>query len=119
MAYENIYARRIPSGLGGSANCGADQQWDPNYVVPGTTLPPGQCTPKGSAMTPAPSKFDAFMSSLFPAPAPAPAPTAGMTPAQVQAMIASQKGGMSTTTMIAIGVGAVGLLALIMVATRK
>jgi threonine dehydrogenase-like Zn-dependent dehydrogenase len=70
-----------------------------------------------------PGLFDKFMSTMFPAPV-APAPQPGMTPAQVQAMIAAQKSdgksdGMSQNTMIALGLGAVGLLAVVMIASRK
>lgn len=104
-----IIARRIPHPLSGAADCGPNQQWDPNYVMPG--LPPGQCTPKGSPMTPAPSSpgfFESFMSAMFPK------PTA---PAQTQVVPVAQ--GMSQNTMIALGLGAVGLLAVVLVATRK
>jgi hypothetical protein len=103
-----IIARRIPSQLSGASDCGPNQQWDPNYAFPG--LPPGQCTPKGSPMTPAPSSgfFDNFMSAIFPKPA---AP-----PTQI---VQAAPSGMSQNTMIAIGLGAVGLLAIVMLATRK
>jgi hypothetical protein len=134
MAYHrnNIISRRIPSGLGrvsahtvrggldGAESCGPDQQWDPNFVFMGVK---GQCTAKGSPMTPTPDAgwFADFMTTAFPKPA-APAVTAGMTPAQVQQMIAAQKagaGGMSTNTMLAIGAGAVGLIIVIALASRK
>lgn len=105
-----IFARRIPSPLAGAADCGPNQQWDPNYVVPG--LPPGQCTPKGSPMTAAPGVFEKFMSSIFPKPV-ASAPTPMMTPMVIQPT------GMSQTTMITLGLGAVGILAIAMFASRK
>jgi hypothetical protein len=106
-----IIARRIRSGLDGAESCGPTQQWDPNYVFQGIK---GQCTPKGSPMTPAPSPgfFESFMSAMFKPPA---APTA-MVPAAV-APASSQ--GMSQNTMIALGLGAVGLVALVVIATRK
>ena len=108
----------VNRGLGGAESCGQNQQWDPNYKFGNIT---GQCTPKGTPMTPTPEPglFDKFMGTMFPAPV-APAPQPGMTPAQVQAMIAAQKsGGMSQNTMIALGLGAVGLLAVVMIASRK
>ncbi len=48
-----LIARRPYSNyvsMAGPENCGPDQQWDPNMVVLGNK---GQCTPKGSAMSPA------------------------------------------------------------------
>lgn len=115
-----IIARRIPSGLDGvrrgglgdASSCGPNQQWDPNYVFNGIK---GQCTPKGSPMTPAsssPSFFESFMSAMFPKPA---TPAAAATPQ----VVIQQAPGMSTNTKIALGVGAVGLVALILIATRK
>jgi hypothetical protein len=52
MPYEYQKRPNYMSGLSGAESCGPDQQWDPNYKF-GTLT--GQCTPKGSAMTPAPS----------------------------------------------------------------
>lgn len=123
----NIYAKRIPSGLGyvpsgtvrahtvrgglgGAESCGPTQQWDPNYVFNGIK---GQCTPKGSPMTPAPKpgfweSFAAGLTSPFTKPAPAPA----------AAPVIIQQGGMSQNTMIAIGLGAVGLLAIVMLSRK-
>jgi hypothetical protein len=105
-----IIARRIPHPLSGAADCGPNQQWDPNYVMPG--LPPGQCTPKGSPMTPAPAPgfFDSFMSAMFPKSA---------TPTASPPFMPPQPSGMSQGTLIALGLGAVGLLAIVLVATRK
>jgi hypothetical protein len=104
-----IYARRVPNPLGGAESCGVNQQWDPNARF-GSIV--GQCTPKGSAMTPAPSGFldslTAGLKVLMPTPVPA---------APVYAP-AAPSSGMSQTTMIAIGLGAVGLIAIIL-ATRK
>lgn len=50
MSYTKLPARQ--SGLSGAESCGPNQQWDPNYKFNGIV---GQCTPKGSPMTPAPS----------------------------------------------------------------
>lgn len=128
MSYtNNIIARRIPSGLGylptttvrahtvrgglgGAESCGPTQQWDPNYAMPG--LPPGQCVPKGSAMT-KPSVGSSIFSSvmsLFSTPTP---------PAYYPAPPLPAPAGMSTNTKIAIGLGAAGLVALALIATRK
>lgn len=106
-----IIARRIPSQLAGAESCGPNQQWDPNYVMPG--LPPGQCTPKGSPMTPGPSGgfFDSFLQSMFPR------PVTPMVPGGVMPMMPQQ--GMSQNTMIALGLGAVGILAIAMMASRR
>lgn len=107
--------------------CGPNQQWDPNYVFGGTT---GQCTPRGSPMTPGPSGaqkpgiFDAVM-ALFASAAP---PVYGQPgyPGYAQPGYPGspypyppQSQGMSQNTMIALGLGAVGLLALVLVTTGK
>ncbi len=135
MSYSksNIISRRIPSGLGyinagtvrahtvrgglgGAESCGPNQQWDPNYVYPG--LPPGQCTPKGSPMTPAPSP--GLASSLFTGLMAAFKPPATPTTTTVYVPTpAAASSGMSKNTMIAIGLGAVGLLAVVMLASKK
>ena len=94
--------------LGGPESCGPNQQWDPNATFPG--LPPGQCTPKGSAMTPAPTPgfFASFTSAMFP-------PTAKIAPATTPAFVPpAPQHGMSQGTMIAIGAGVVGLVAILM-----
>lgn len=131
MSYtNNIIARRIPSGLGylpsttvrahtvrgglgGAASCGPNQQWDPNYVMPG--LPPGQCTPKGTPLTKASGvnwgELATSLTSIF---APKPPPTYATAPAYIP----PASSGMSPNTMIAIGLGAAGLLAIVML-TRK
>lgn len=107
----SIIARRIPSPLAGAESCGPSQQWDPNYVFNGMK---GQCTPKGSPMTSGAKGFlDSFMTAFTPK-APAPAPAAS---SYVTAPVAAARG-LPTSTKIAIGVGAVGLVALI-VLTRK
>lgn len=106
----SIIARRIRSGLDGAESCGPNQQWDPNYVFQGIK---GQCTPKGSPMTPAPSPgfFESFMSAMF-------KPPAASVPVAPQ-VIVQQAPGMSTNTKIALAAGAVGLVALVLFATRK
>jgi len=133
MAYTtNIYARRIRSGLGAS-DCGPGQTLRGDVTYAGakgqcmTDAQYAECKSKGAIFgRPCTvdagggfwESFNSGLSTLFTGTA-GPAPTPGMTPAQVQAMMAAQRGGgMSTNTMIAIGLGAVGLLALVMV-TRK
>ncbi len=106
-----IYAKRIPSQLEGAESCGPSQQWDPNYVFNGIK---GQCTPKGSPMAAGSSNivgaiFGGLSALLKPA---TPAPTAGGAPAYVP------PSGMSPNTMIALGLGAAGLVALVLI-TRK
>lgn len=101
-------ARRIPSPLAGAESCGPTQQWDPNFVFNGIK---GQCTPKGSPMTKAPGFFESFMSAMTPKPAAAPS----VSPYVVAPAAAS---GMSQNTMIAIGLGAVGLVGLLMLARK-
>jgi hypothetical protein len=105
----SIISRRIPSPLAGAESCGTNQQWDPNYVFNGIK---GQCTPRGSAMAPAPTPgfFDSLMSAFKPS---TPAP---MMPAIMPAAPAAS--GMSQTTMIAIGLGAVGLLAVVLLSRK-
>jgi hypothetical protein len=106
-----IIGRRIPHGLEGAESCGPDQQWDPNYVYAGIK---GQCIPRSQALvkmaTATPSFFDSFMSA-FSTPQRAAAPTAPIA-------TAAPRSGMSQNTMIAIGLGAVGLIAIVML-TRK
>jgi len=105
-----IISRPIRSGLDGAGNsCGSNQQWDPNYVFQGIK---GQCTPKGSPMTapPSPGFFESFMSAMFPRPA---------TPVAAPQVIVQEDPGMSQNTKIALAVGVVGLVALVLIATRK
>ncbi len=101
----SYFRKRSMSGLGDASSCGPDQQWDPNYVMPG--LPPGQCTPKGSAMSPAvasSSIWGDLFKALTPA-APAPAP---------QTVYVQQPStGVSTTTLVVAGGAALILVALL------
>jgi hypothetical protein len=112
-----VAAHTVRGGLGGAESCGTNQQWDPNYKFGDLT---GQCTPKGSPMTPAPKAgfnwgaVAGGLSSLFPG---KPATPTMPTPAMPIPAYPSG-GGMSTNTMIAIGLGAAGLLAIVML-TRK
>ncbi len=111
-----IYARRIPSPLAGAESCGPDQHWDPNYVYAGIK---GQCTPKSMPLvqmasgsgTSTAGAIMAGVMSLFSTPK-APTPTPGYA-----APVAAPQG-MSQNTMIAIGLGAVGLIALVMIARK-
>lgn len=104
-----VRAHTVRGGLGGAESCGPTQQWDPNYVFQGIK---GQCTPKG---TPLASQsqwgagITAALTSLW-----KPATPATSLPAYAPA----PAGGMSRNTMIAIGLGAAGLLAIVML-TRK
>jgi hypothetical protein len=104
-------ARRIPSPLAGAESCGPDQQWDPNFTFNGIK---GQCVPKGTPMTPASgvnATLDAIVKAISSnpfAPKPAAAPASYAAPAK----------GMSQNTMIAIGLGAVGLIALVTLARK-
>lgn len=118
VSAHTVPAYTVRGGLGGSGNCGSNQQWDPNYVFNGIK---GQCTPKGSPLVGMASgaatgvdwgKISASISSAL-APKPAAQYPGGPPPSAD-----SSSGGMSNTTMIAIGLGAAGLLALIML-TRK
>jgi len=112
-----VAAHTVRGGLGGAESCGPNQQWDPNYKFGEFT---GQCTPKGSPMTPAPKAGTDWgalakgLTGLFPAAKP---PTTPM-PGGVPAYYPPPSSGMSTNTMIMIGLGAAGLLALVML-TRK
>lgn len=108
-----IRAYRIPSQLDGAESCGPNQQWDPNYVFNGIK---GQCTPKGTPLvqmasgSSKPGFFESFMTAFTPKPTAAPAMPAYAAPAP--------SSGMSQNTMIAIGLGAVGLIALVMLARK-
>lgn len=110
-----IYARRIPHGLSGAESCGPNQKWDPNYVFQGIK---GQCVPASQPLVQMASQststagqiFTGLM-SLFSTPKTA-------TPTYVAPAVAPKQG-MSDNTMIAIGLGALGLLAVVMIATRK
>lgn len=111
-----IVSRRIPYPLEGAESCGANQKWDPNYVFNGIK---GQCVPSSQPLVQMASSGTNWgaiantFTSLFSSPKPA-APTAMPT-----AYAPAAPAGMSTNTMIAIGLGAVGLIAVLMVATRK
>lgn len=109
-----IRAYRIPSQLDGAESCGPDQHWDPNYVYNGIK---GQCTPKSmplvqmaSGGSGAAGFLSSILGALTPKPAAAPAAPAYAMPAP--------SSGMSQNTMIAIGLGAVGLIALVMIARK-
>ena len=58
-----------------------------------------------------PGLFDKFMSTMFPAPPAAPTTSTVYVQAPAQ--------GMDQNTMIALGLGAAGLLAIVMIASRK
>ena len=111
-----IYARRIRSGLDGAESCGTNQKWDPNYVFNGIK---GQCVPASQPLVQMASSGTNWgslansLTSLFSTPK-APTPTTIPMPTYAPAA----KSGMSQNTMIAIGLGAVGLLAIVML-TRK
>jgi len=107
-----LRAHTVRGGMGGAENCGPNQQWDPNFVFNGIK---GQCTPKGSPMTKPSTDWGAIATSLTSAFAPKPAAPAMSMPGYMPAAASS---GMSQGTMIAIGLGAVGLLAVVML-TRK
>lgn len=110
-----IYAKRVPSGLDGAESCGPNQKWDPNYVFNGIK---GQCVPSSQPLVQMASSGTNWgslansLTSLFSTPKAAP------TPMPMPTYAAPASSGMSTNTMIAIGLGAVGLLAIVML-TRK
>ena len=104
-----IIARRIRHGLDGAESCGTGQKWDPNYVFNGIK---GQCVPASQPLVQMASQpgFLTSLMSAFSKPAYAPTTTAPMVaPVQQQ--------GMSQTTMLAIG--AVGLVAIILIARSR
>lgn len=103
--------KRIPSPLAGAEACGPDQHWDPNYTFNGIK---GQCTPKSTPLTPA-SGINAVLDAIASMGAGLLKPPAAAAPA---AAAVPSKSGMSQNTMIAIGVGAVGLIALVMLARK-
>lgn len=108
MSYHKKHRGKLRAlALGGAADCGPDQQWDPNATFPG--LPPGQCTPKGSPMTPAPEKsaVTSFFEALV---APSPVVRAGTT------YVPTASTGISTTTLALAGGAA---LLLILLAARR
>lgn len=123
MAYRrtptNGRYRRM-SGLGQASNCGPDQQYDPLIHTPAMRavgLPPGQCVPRGATLTPAPKPgiFDTIM-SLFAAAAPV---TPVAQPGYPGYPYPMQSQGLSQNTMIALGLGAVGLLAVVLATRNK
>ena len=121
-----VRAYTVRGGMGGAESCGPTQQWDPNYVYDGIK---GQCTPKGSALAPKPSTdWGALATSLFSGLVPKSStpkyvqgPPGYSAPAAAAAAAAAAPpapSGMSSSTMLAIGLGAAGLLAIVML-TRK
>jgi hypothetical protein len=129
-----VRAHTVRGGLGGAESCGPNQQWDPNYTYAGIT---GQCVPKGTpfamiqgacgagyvknaygycvpASTPSPGIASSLFSGLMAAFKPPATPTTVYVPTP-----AAASSGMSKNTMIAIGLGAVGLLAVVMLASKK
>lgn len=119
MAYlpKRGYMPRNLSGLGGAENCGANQVWDPNAEFYGIK---GQCMPRAN--------YTAAQIAALQQQAAAPASsgsTAGnilgallgglLAPKPVVPVAAPVSSGISTTTAVAVGVGA---LALIFLATR-
>jgi hypothetical protein len=112
MSYQRkptvLIARQGYSGLSGPETCGPDQQWDPNFVIPG--LPPGQCTPKGSTMVAAPSSgivstIGSFLGGLFKSSTPA-APV----------IIAPQSS--TPTWLLPVAIGGAGLVAIMLLTKR-
>lgn len=107
---------RALSGLGGAESCGPDQQWDPNFEFAGVK---GQCTPKGSPMTPGPAgpsigeKISGGVADFFKVLAAGKA-AQPPTPIIVQA---PSRGGVSTTTLAIAGGAALLLIAIL--ASRK
>lgn len=104
-----VSAHTVRGGMGGAESCGPNQQWDPNYVFNGIK---GQCTPKGTPLVRivgggTPGFWDSFSAGLKVLKPPAGAPP--------------QSGGgsgMSRNTMIAIGLGAVGIISIAMIARK-
>jgi hypothetical protein len=109
-----VVTRRGMYGLGGAADCGAGQIWDPNFVY--GTLPPGQCVTAAQStanQTANPSQYDGSgsgVASVANSALQAFASIFGAKPA-VGVPVAS---GMSTTTMVALAGAAVLAFALIM-----
>lgn len=102
-----VVTRRGMYGLGGAADCGAGQIWDPNFVY--GTLPPGQCVTAAQStanQTANPSQYDGSgsgASGIFNSLLQAGVSIFGPKPATGVPVVAS---GMSTTTMVALaGVG--------------
>jgi len=100
-------------GLGGPADCGAGQIWDPNFVY--GTLPPGQCVTQAQSTANQqanPSQYSGSsvaddvlkgLVSVFSTPAPTAVPVVAT--------------GMSTTTMVMIA--GVGVLAFALIMKRN
>ena len=103
-----IFSRRIPSGLDGAESCGANQKWDPNYISNGIK---GWCVPSSQPLVqmaqPQPSFWSNFMSAF----------STPKTVAPVATPVAPAQTGMSRNTMIALGLGAVGIIAFAMLAS--
>jgi hypothetical protein len=125
MNMSMIFARRIPSGLGTvrahtvRGGMGADADYGAAYTpAAGAACAAGYaknqygyCVKSGASAT-TPGVVDSFLSAMFPKPTPATASPAAALPAYQPA------GGMSTNTMIAIGLGAAGLLAIVMLSRK-
>lgn len=114
MSYQRkptvLVARQGYSGLSGPEACGPNQQWDPNFVIAG--LPPGQCTPKGSAMTPPPSgggvlsTIGSFLGGLF-------KPSTPTAPV----IIAPQSS--TPDWLLPVAIGGVGLVAVLLITKQR
>lgn len=110
MTMARIIARRIPSPLAGPTDCPTGQYYDPNYVY-GGGIPNGACVPVGTPPTgskPAPGFFDSVIGALFPKPT---------VPTMMPPMMPPS--GISTNTMLAIGIGAIGLVTVVLLASRR
>lgn len=119
MPYSYQRRPRHMAGLGGAESCGPDQQWDPNYKF-GTLT--GQCTPKGTAMSPAASSggvgsvlqtiggalVNAFTGSQR---------AAGQS-AAYQSYLSQQQGG-GTNWIVPVAIGGAGLVLALVLLRRK
>jgi len=104
-----LRAQTVRGGMGGAESCGPTQKWDPNYVFQGIK---GQCIPSSQPLVKMASEpgFLTSLMSAFSKPSYA-------TPTAQPSSVAPAASGMSQTTMLAIG--AVGLVALVLIVTRK
>ncbi len=118
MSYHRKHNASSLQGLGGASDCGAGQVWDPNLVYNG--LPPGQCVPAGSAMTPGPaastpsiwSNITGAISSIAGAYGSSQQAQAQQAAAQAAAANAANQG-MGTGTVLLIGAGLIGAVLLL------